>query len=203
MALGTCAVKLAAAATRNCSDPVTVDTVKQGYILNVEDVDIEATKASYISGSNNIYSTLAVKVGKKGYAASHLLPPKTTKNDGTYINTYTKVVMGTLLDDGDVPASVIEALGSKDGRFIVVYEHDYKDLSRTLSPGSSAFEIFGLETPMNATGQAIERDKASADTHGGWTFGLQCIEQKPEYLWYDGTYGATKTSFDALGTAAV
>ena len=111
--------------------------------------------------------------------------------------------MGALLDDGDVPGSMIDALTSKDGEFVMVVEHRFKDVGRTLSPGSSAFQIIGLDVPLTSTGQAIANDKNSADADGGWSFALATTEPKARAYWYSTSYTATKALFNALGTAAV
>lgn len=202
MALTTCNVKLAADAQKNCDDPVVGGMEKPFIIFNREDVDIKATKASKVALSQNLYKTLVVKTGKRGYWATNLDSLKTTKVDGKYTNRMQKVLTGALLDDGDIPASVIDSLASKDGKFLAVVEHIYKDFGRTLFPGSSAFEIIGLDVPLTSDGQAIENDSASADTDGGWAFALSTTEPKSRAYLYDTNYATTKTQFDALGDVA-
>lgn len=195
------AASLATDLVKNCTDPVLAGIEKISRIMNRADVDIQATKATKVSGSNNLYESLVIKPTKRGYKVTNTINSVTTKVDGTYDNVFQKVVTGVLLDDGDVPSAMIEALGSKDGEFIMVIEHKFKDFGRSANPGSSAFEIIGIENPLTSNGQAIVNDK-SADTRGGWAFGLACEEIKPRYYWMDSTYPATKLLFDALETPA-
>ena len=203
MALTNCAATLAADLQKNCTDPVVGGIEKIGYIINRDDIDIAATKASKVAGSQNLYASLVRVIGKKGYGCTNLSNLTSTKVDGTYTNKIQHVISGALLDDGDVPGSMIDALTSKDGEFVMVVEHRFKDVGRTLSPGSSAFQIIGLDVPLTSTGQAIANDKNSADTDGGWAFALATTEPKARAYWYSTSYTATKALFDALGTAAV
>ena len=202
MALGTCAGAVASDLLRNCTDPVVGGVEKIGWLLNKADVDIAATKASKVAGSNNLYASLVRLQGKKGYKIENISNEATTKVDGTYVNTFQHVISGALLDDGDVPGAVIEALCG-DGEFVAVIEYRYKDLGRTLSPGSSAFHIIGLDSPLTSKGQEVKNDKSSADTSGGWHFALSCTDNRARTGWYSNSYTATKALFDALGVAAV
>ena len=204
MALDSCNNKLAADVARNCTNPVVEGKEMKGYILNRADIDIEATLASKVAGSNNLYASLVRKQGAKGYSMTNVKNEKAEKVDGANVNRWKHAVTFVLMDDGDIAGSIIEALGQKGGDgFVVVTENIYKDFGRTLSPGSSAFQIDGLEVPMRSTGQPIENDKSSADTAGGWSCGLQCEDNHPRTGWYSASYTATKALFDALGTAAV
>ena len=200
MALGTCNSTVANDLLKNCSDVVIGGLEKVAYLINREDIDIAATKATLLTGSNNIYEGLILKVGKKGYQCSNITNEATTKVDGTFNNKFQHTISGALLDDGDVVGSIIEALSSKSGEFVAVVEYKYKDLNRDVSPGSSAFHIIGLDVPLTSNGQEIANDKASADTDGGWSFALACTDGHARTLWFATTYTATKALFDALGT---
>jgi len=202
MAKTTCNTKLAADLTKNCADLVVGGIEKTGYILNRLDIDIEATKASFITGSNGLYESLVVKTGKKGYKSTNLNNMVSTKVDGLYVNKFQHVLTGALLDDGDVPASIIDALSSKEGEFVAVIVNRFVDLNRTTNSGSSAFQIIGLDTPLTSANQEIKNDKASADTDGGWAFALGTSEPSSRNYWYAETYTATRALFDALGTVA-
>ena len=201
MALTNCDAKLASDLKKNCLDPV-VAGVEDGFLFDRDDIDIEATKASKIAGTN-LYASLVRKTGKKGYYMENIMPPKSTKEDGTYENRMLKVLSGALLDDGDVPATIIDALTSKHGKFIAVVRNTFVDHARATNPGSSAFEIIGLDVPLTCAGQATENDKASEATNGGWTFALGTKEPKARNYWYSTSYDATRALYDALGTAAV
>lgn len=204
MPLTTCPKKLASDMAKNCVNPIELGKEKLGYLFNRDEIDIEATLATKIAGSNNLYASLVRKTGAKGYAMTNVVNEVVTKVDGTHVNKFQHVISAVLLDDGDVPGAIIESLSNKDGAgFIAVTENIFKDFGRTLSGGSSAFQIDGLETPLRSDGQEIKNDKASADTSGGWNFALACTDNKPRTGWFSTSYTATKALFDALGTAAV
>ena len=203
MALGSCPVKLASDLAKNCIDSVVGGLEKDFYLANADDVDIAATKASKVAGSKNLYASLVMKDGTKAYLCDNLNNVVATKVDGLYASKIQKVITGALMDDGDVPGSIIDALSSNEGRFIAVVRHIYKDLGRTLSPGSSAFEIIGLDVPLTSKGQAIANDKNSADTDGGWAFALGTSEPRARAYWYATNYTATLALYNALGTVVV
>lgn len=203
MALNSCEQKLAADLTANCINVVVEGKEKNGFLFNRDEIDIAATLATKVAGSHNLYASLVRKVGAKGYLMTNVLDEDVEKVDGTNVNRWKHVLTFTLLDDGDVPGATIEALGRKDGAgFIAVTESIYKDYGRATNPGSSAFQIDGLEVPLRSTGQPLKNTKSSADTVGGWSCGLQCEDNHPRTGWYSTSYAATKALFDALGTAA-
>lgn len=204
MPLNSCEKKLAVDLSANCTNPVIEGKELNGFLFNRGDIDIPATLATKIVGSNNLYASLVRVTGAKGYLMTNVKDEDVEKTDGANVNRWKHVLTFTLMDDGDVPGATIEALGRKDGAgFISVTEGIYKDFGRTLSPGSSAFQIDGLETPLRSTGQSIKNTKSSTDTAGGWSVGLQCEDNHPRTGWYAVSYTATKALFDALGTAAV
>lgn len=200
MALKTCSSTVANDLLKNCADVVVGGLEKVAWLINREDIDIAATKATLLAGSNNIYSGLVLKTGKKGYKCSNITNEVTTKVDGTFNNKFQHVITGALLDDGDVAGAIIEALSSNSGEFVAVVEYKYKDLNRAAAPGSSAFHIIGLDVPLTSEGQEIVNDKSSADTDGGWSFALSCTDGHARTLWFAENYTATKALFDALGT---
>jgi len=204
MPLTSCGKTVAVDLAANCLNPIIEGKEMIGWIFNRNDIDIAATIASKVSGSNNLYASLVRKIGTKGYAITNVKDEDVEKVDGANVNRWKHVVTGVLLDDGDSVGAIMEALGSKlNPGFIIVTENIHKDISRAALAGGSAFQIDGLETPMRSTGQAIKNTKSSAETAGGWSFGLQCEDNKPRTGWLATTYTATKALFDALGTAAV
>ena len=203
MSLTSCDKVLAADVAQDCSSKIIEGKERRGFLFNRADIDIAATIASKVAGSNNLYASLVVKSTKKGYLMTKVMDEDVEKVDGKSTNRWKHVLTFNLLDDGDVPGATIESLGSQENDgFIAVTENIFKDLGRTTNPGSSAFQIDGLEVPLRSTGQPIKNTKSSADTAGGWSCGLQCEDNHPRTGWYSTSYTATKALFDALGTPA-
>ena len=195
-----CPTSLAGNLTKNCTDGLVMGVEKIGKLINWDDVDIEATKASFVTDSKNTYASLVIKKGKKAYRMGNISNLTTTKVDGAYSSKFQHVISGAILDDGDDVGAIVEALGSNEGKFIAVVEHKFKDFGRSSRPGSSSFQIIGLDVPLTSNGQTIANDKNSADTDGGWAFALACSDNAARTLWYSTSYAATKALFDALET---
>lgn len=199
MGLEICSEVLAKDLAKNCANPIQGGIEMDGWIFNADDIDVPATfNANFLD--KNAVEALIRLVGKKGYRCTNLTNIVKTKVDGTFDNIFQKVVSGAIMADGSDVADIVEALGSKSGKFIMVVENKDKDISNN---GLAAFEIIGLESPLNSTGQSIVNDKNSADTRGGWAFSLACNEVKPAYYVFDTDYATTKVLVAAFGTPQV
>lgn len=179
----------------SCDDPIVQGLEQEGVIMNRSDVDFSATQFS--STRKNVIETLALKTGKKAYKV--VIPGKnpftgttTALATGTYRNSFTNtIVLVILANDPDVCADIIDGLAN--GTYVVVLENKYKGLQKEANPGDAAFQVFGYYQGLTAT--AIENNKYSEDTEGGWTVTLE--EQKaPKSALF-----LFKTSYDTAKSA--
>lgn len=183
----------------SCDDPVVPGLEQEGVIMNRADVDFAATV--FNATKKNVIETLAMKTGKKAYKV--IVPGKTpftgTKTSmaaGTYRNSFANTVSIVILaNDPDVCADVIDGLAN--GTYVVVLENKYKGLQREDNPGDAAFQVYGYYQGLTAT--AIDNDKYSEETDGGWIVTLEEQKTPKSALFlYKTSYEATKIAVTTL-----
>lgn len=185
-----------------CDDPIVPGFEQEGVIMNRADIDFSA--ATFNATRKNVLEALALKTGKKGYKVivpgkNPFTGSKTALATGTYRNSFTNdIAIVVLGNDPDVCADIIDGLAN--GSYVVVLENKYKGLQKESNPGDAAFQVYGYYQGLNAT--AIDQDKYSEDTEGGWSINLQETKAPKAALFlYKTSYAATKTLVDTLTTA--
>lgn len=189
----------------SCTDPITPGLEQEGVIMNRADIDFDAV--TYDENRPNVISALAMLSGKRGYKIKVLGNTPFTGTGtsfvaGNYQNTFTHTVQFVVLDNGpDVCKNVIDNLAN--GKFVIVLENSYKGLNKDTNKGDAAFQIYGFNQGLVAS--AIENDKYSEDTNGGWLVTMQETKSSNSGMFlYAGGYAASKKIFDSLSeTAAV
>lgn len=168
MATESCDYRLAADLAANCDVKPVKGIKAHGYIMNYNDVDFESTSRN--TQNPNIVENLILKTGKKAYrmyvpGKSPYTGTKKSLSAGTYRNRFNKDVSIVILDNGpDVSHNIIDQLAN--GTFVIVLENKFPG-----KDGKNTFEIYGLESGLTAT--ALDDDKYSDDTEGGWLATLQ------------------------------
>lgn len=194
MAAESCDYQLAADLAANCTVKPVKGIKSHGFIMNYNDVDFEATTRD--ATNPNIVKSLILKTGKKAYkmyvpGKSPYTGTKKSLSAGTYRNRFNKDVSIVILDNGpEVAHNIIDQLAN--GTFVIVLENKFPG-----SDNKNTFEIYGLEAGLTAT--ALDDDKYSDDTEGGWLATLQ-EENAPTsgiYL-YSESIAATRTALDSL-----
>ena len=183
----------------SCDDPVVQGLEQEGVIMNRADVDFAATV--FNSTKKNVIETLAMKTGKKAYKVvvpgkNPFTGTKTSLVSGTYRSSFTNTVAIVILaNDPDVCADVIDGLAN--GTYVVVLENKYKGLQKEGNPGDAAFQVYGYYQGLTAT--AIDNDKYSEDTEGGWAVTLEEQKTPKSALFlFKTSYEATKTAVNTL-----
>jgi len=183
----------------SCDDPVVQGLEQEGVIMNRADVDFAATL--FNSTRKNVIETLAMKTGKKAYKV--IVPGKapftgttTALATGTYRNSFTNtLVLVILANDPDVCADIIDGLAN--GSYVVVLENKYKGLQKEKSAGDAAFQVYGWYQGLYAS--AMENDKYSEDTDGGWLVTLKETKSpKSAMFLYNTDYDTTKKQIATL-----
>lgn len=194
MAAESCDYQLAADLAASCTVKPVKGIKSHGFIMNYNDVDFEATTRD--ATNPNIVKSLILKTGKKAYkmyvpGKSPYTGTKKSLSAGTYRNRFNKDVSIVILDNGpEVARNIIDQLAN--GTFVIVLENKFPG-----SDNKNTFEIYGLEAGLTAT--ALDDDKYSDDTEGGWFATLQ-EENAPTsgiYL-YSESIAATRTALDSL-----
>ena len=187
----------------SCSDPVSPGLEQDGVIINRADLDFDAV--TFDETRANVIKSLAMLSGKRAYKIKVLgnTPFTGTGSSfvaGNYQNTFTHTVQFVVLDNGpDVCKNVIDNLAN--GKYIMILENSYKGLNKSTNKGDSAFQIYGYNQGLVAS--AIENDKYSEDTNGGWLVTMQETKAPNSGMFlYAGTYASSKAVFDSLTSAA-
>lgn len=180
----------------NCDNPIVKGMEPDAVICNRSDVDF--SQSVFDENSKNILKTLILKDGKKGYpvlqqGSKPFTGTKTTLAAGTYRNTFTNEIAIAILDNGpDVSQNIIDGLAN--GSFVLIVKNVHKGVG-----GKSEYQVYGYYQGLRAT--AIDNDKYSEDTDGGWLVTLQETSVPKSALFYFNTDSkTTETQFKSLMT---
>ena len=180
----------------DCENPVVKGMEADGIICNRGDVDF--SKSVFASDNKNTLKTLILKTGKKGYSVVQqgtkpFNGTKVTLATGTYRNTFTNEMQIAVLDNGpEVAQNIIDGLAN--GSFVLILKNSHKGAG-----GKAEYQVFGYYQGLRAT--AIENDKYSEDTEGGWLVTLQEESVPKSALFYFNTDSkTTETQFKTLLT---
>ena len=189
-AFAPCSAALADNITSDCDNPRIAGYEQIGVIINRDEVDWANIA---INASNpRLIEDIAVITGKKPFALynnkNNPLPfdgTNTTFNADTdrYDKTLQFYYEGI---GGDAAEDVVEPL--KGGDYIVILQR--KDHS-----GDGSFQVFGYQSGLKANAQVQD------ETTGYWLITMVCSEPFAEVAFFDTSYAATKTKFDALVAA--
>lgn len=194
MATESCDFRLAANIAADCATKAVKGLRNTAWIMNYDDIDFDATKRS--STNPNIVETLVLKSGKKAYRAyvpgkNPFTGTKKSMSAGTYRNRFNKDLSIVILDNGpEVSRNIVDQLAN--GTFVAVVQNKFAG-----SDGKNTYEILGIETGLTAT--ALDDDKYSDDSEGGWLCTLQ-EENAPTsgIYYYNESLTATAAALDAL-----
>ena len=182
----------------NCESPIVTGVEPDGLIMNRSDIDF--AKSVFDTTNKNILTTLILKSGKKAYpivqqGATPFTGAKTSLATGTYRNTFTNEVPIAVLDNGpDVAQKIIDGLAN--GSFVLILKNVHKGVK-----GNAEYQVYGYFQGLHAS--AIENDKYSEDTDGGWLVTLQETSAPKSALFYfDTDSETTATKYETLTTEA-
>lgn len=199
MATDICSYLLSGDIAPSCKDYVVPGFEQDGLIMNRDEIDFGAIE--FDSARPNVISQLAMLAGKRAYRVRVLgntpfTGTATSFVAGTYQNTFTNTVQFLVLDNGpDVCANVIDMLAN--GKFVMILENTYKSLNKETNKGDSAFQIYGYTQGLAAS--AIENDKYSEETNGGWLVTMQETKaSKSGFFLFKTDYATTKAMFESL-----
>lgn len=181
----------------DCDDLVTKGLESDGLIMNRADIDF--TKTKFDDTNKNIIKELVLKTGKKAYEVvqngnTPFTGTQTSLVVGTYRNTFTnQVQLVVLANTPDVAAEIIDGLAN--GKFVVILRNISKG-----ADGKGEFQIFGYQQGLTCS--ALENEKYSEDTEGGWLVTLEETSAPKSALFlYDTDTETTTTKYESLKIA--
>lgn len=198
MATSICESLIAQAIAANCDNPITKGFEPDGVVMNRTDVDFSSTV--FDTDSKNVIKQLLLKSGKKAYpvvqqGSTPYTGTKTSLVTGTYHNTFTNELSVAVLDNGpEVAQNIIDGLAN--GTFVMILKNLHKG-----NDGKSEYQVYGYYQGLKAS--AIENDKYSEDTDGGWLVTLQETGVPKSALFFFNTDSSTtEAAFESLKTEA-
>src|SRR5574344_858770 len=195
---GICDTLISEGIQQDCDNPIVKGMEPDGVIMNRSDIDF--AKAVFDTENKNIIKTLLMKSTKQAYPVvqtgnTPFTGTKTTMVAGKYHNTFTNEIPIAVLDSGPgVSMNVIDGL--VNGTFVLILRNKHKGVL-----GNGEYQIFGWYQGLHAS--AIENDKYSEDTDGGWLVTLQETSSPKSALYYFNTDAkTTETQYGTLTTPA-
>lgn len=195
---GVCDSIIARGISADCDNPIVKGFEADGIICNRADVDFSLSVLD--NDNKNIIKTLILKSGKKGFpvvqqGATPFSGAKTSLVTGTYRNTFTNEVPIAVLDNGpEVARDIIDGLAN--GSFVLILKNVHKG-----AEGKAEYQVYGYYQGLRAS--AIDNEKYSQDTDGGWLVTLQetSVPKSAMFL-YNTDSKTTEKQFKALLGAA-
>ena len=195
---GVCNTVISQGIEQNCDNPIVKGLEPDGVIMNRGDIDFSST--TFDTEMKNVIKTMLLKSGKKGYpvvqmGAKPFTGAKTSLKTGTYRNTFTNEIPIAILDNGPAVAqNIIDGLAN--GSFVLILRNIHKG-----DDGKSEYQVYGYYQGLRAS--AIDNDKYSDDTDGGWLVTLQEESAPKSALFYFNTDSTTTaTQYQSLMTEA-
>ncbi|MCI6672426.1 MAG: hypothetical protein PUG96_02440 [Prevotellaceae bacterium] len=178
----------------DCDNPIVKGLEADGIICNRADVDF--SQCVFDSDNKNIIKSLVLKSSKKGYpvvqqGATPFSGAKTNLVVGTYRNTFTNEIPIAILDNSpEVAQNIVDGLAN--GSFVLLLRNVHKGAA-----GKSEYQIYGYYQGLRAS--AIDNEKYSEDTDGGWLVTLQETSvPKSALFFFDTDQKTTETKFKSL-----
>lgn len=162
--MGHCDKKIKNCVEADCNKPNFSGVESKAWIFNKEDVTIhfDENDGNVIDSITNIGTTHGYTItqfGKQPYNGT-----STTMVEGNAGNKFTNTLSFIVPDNSHTASNtVIDNLAN--GKFVVVIENSYAG-----SDDESAYQVYGSKKALTAS--AIENDKYSEETDGGWQITL-------------------------------
>lgn len=193
-----CDSLIAQAIQANCDSPLVRGMEPGGIIINRADIDF--AKAVFSADNKNTLTTILLKAKKQGYlvqqtGSTPFTGTKTSLNSGTYHNTFKNEISLVVLDNGpEVAQNIIDGLAN--GSFVLIL----RNLSKG-SKGEAEYQVYGWYQGLHAS--ALDNEKYSEDTDGGWAVTLEeTATPKSALFFFDTDKTTTDTKYQSLLTAS-
>lgn len=159
-----CEKKISACIAADCDKPIYTGIDAKAWLFNKEDVNITFSEddANVITDINMIGTAVGYTVtqfGKTPYSGT-----ATNMVEGNASNKFNNTFMFIVPDNSHTASNkVIDNLAN--GKFVAVINNEYEG-----SDGESHYQVYGSKKGLTAS--AIDNDKYSEDTDGGWQITL-------------------------------
>lgn len=194
-----CEKLLAGCISADCANPIYTGIDSTAYIFNKSEISsftvdaqnpnlITAITMAEVSAGVTATGFKIQQFGKQPFTGT-----TTSMAEGNISNKFNAEVHFTVPDNCPNAASIIDNLAN--GKFVVVLVNDYEG-----SDGKGKYQVFGSKKGLTAT--AIDGDKYSEDTDGGWAVTLteENTPMSAMFIRHETTPGTddTKSYLDSL-----
>jgi hypothetical protein len=178
----------------DCNPDVISPGIKNRVIIvNYDDIDRAACMFDAVNNAQ--MKSIALKSGSPTLTAFYMDGQKNsftkdcTEVDLKYTTAWNHKITGFIFDNDPLAKKTIQQIAN--GKFVVIVENIYDNVSKVGAASDSLFEVYGYANGLN--GKSITN--SNADARGGWYFELVSLADYPEpkicYSLYDGVSAAT------------
>lgn len=171
----------------SCENPIFTGVENKAWIFNKKDI------ASFTPDDDNpnIITTITMVedngTARHGYTIDQIgqtpyTGTTTSMVEGNIANTFTENISFVVPDNSPVAAMILNSIAN--GKYVVVIENEYDG-----SDHRGKFQVYGMKKGLKAT--AIENDKYSEDTNGGWSITLTAANTPTSSTFIEHKTGAT------------
>lgn len=178
----------------SCENPIFTGVETKAWIFNKKDIESFTWETDSDSDGNpNIITEITMKTGEHGYTIEQLgktpyTGTTTSMVEGNISNTFTENISFVVPDNSPVASMILNSLAN--GKFVVIIENEYDG-----ADNRGKFQVYGAKKGLVAS--AIENDKYSEDTNGGWQVTLTATNTPSSSIFIEYTTD-TKTYLDTL-----
>lgn len=152
----------------SCENPIFTGIEPKAWIFNWKDIANIKTDDDDPNVVTEIEMVEDEGVPRHGYTIDQIgktpyTGTTTSMTEGNIANTFTENISFVVPDNSPLAGMILDALAN--GRFVVVIENEYDG-----SDKRGKFQVYGAKKKLVAS--AIENDKYSEDTNGGWSVTL-------------------------------
>lgn len=181
----------------SCENPIFTGVENKAWIFNKKDI----ASFTYSDDDSNVITAINMVedegTSRHGYTIDQLgktpyTGTTTSMTEGNIANTFTENISFVVPDNSPLAGMILDSLAN--GKYVVVIENEYDG-----SDNRGKFQVYGAKKGLVAS--AIENDKYSEDTNGGWSVTLTATNTPNSSLFIEHKTADTvdtKTYLDTL-----
>lgn len=181
----------------SCENPIFTGVENKAWIFNKKDIADFTWEEDEDGNKTNVITAITMVAGKTGYTIDQIgktpyTGTTTSMTEGNIANTFTENISFVVPDNSPLAGMILDSLAN--GKYVVIIENEYDG-----SDNRGKFQVYGAKKGLIAS--AIENDKYSEDTNGGWSVTLTATNTPNSSLFVEHKTADTvdtKTYLDTL-----
>lgn len=177
----------------SCENPIFTGVENKAWIFNKKDIESFTWELDDAGQKTNVITAITMVSGKNGYTIDQIgktpyTGTTTSMTEGNIANTFTENISFVVPDNSPLAGMILDSLAN--GKYVVIIENEYDGVD-----GRGKFQVYGAKKGLVAS--AIENDKYSEDTNGGWSVTLTATNTPNSSIFIEYTTD-TKTYLNTL-----